>query len=284
MPGVDKKLGVDQTHPIITWAQDRSVFDPLGTQIAKRLVSGGLKVGETLLGSSKDNPGTLMNQMMVPGVAAVAPQALGMVKAKGKALIDKIKSEGLPVSRNGFPSYIDVPNAGQLPDQFIDWSAHSGPEPNIKLEGHPVYEKLMQALEHAQRKYPRLFGHIGGIENVDRGVQDQLKSGSMLGASVPAIGQGKLADKVSYLEFDPEQMLLKGIDPTETVGHELLHNADRLTMGRKMDELYRFVNTLPGGYNANSFEMRANIQGKQFADKLEKELLKRAGARKVPIE
>ena len=57
-----------------------------------------------------------------------------------------------------------------------------------------------------------------------------------------------------------------GIYPqADTVGHELLHSADRLTMGDKaLSELYQFSNKLPGGYDWNAQEIRARMQGAEF--------------------
>lgn len=307
MPGIKVK-GQDPTSPVKKWAEDRSVFDPLYEQIAKRVVGTGMTGLEKLMGDGTD-PSFMMNPMNV-AVAAVKPAHIPFLKARGAEMIKRIKEVGLARKENFEPIHIDVPNTGQLPDNFFDWSQHSGPEPNIKLEGDPIYERIMQALEFGQRKYKRLVGHVFDIEDVDKAVQDaagkrgQAVLGASVGASPGQAAPGLDTNKISFLEFDPEAIRRKALetftDPAETVGHELLHTADRITMGDSVPtikgnpsqrELYEFANTLPGGYDVNSQEIRAREQGKKFLKKFQEDLLKRGelmalpvGGRKVPIK
>ena len=115
--------------------------------------------------------------------------------------------------------------------------------------------ELIEALEFAQKRWPRLFGQLTGITNVDP------RSPGRLGEFEPQWTRtGRLG-----IEPYPAEKLAKypyrglGSFPS-TIGHELLHAADNLTIPEFYDR-YVFSAGLPGKYLHNSYEIRANRQG-----------------------
>jgi hypothetical protein len=225
-----------------------------------------------------------------PLVAAVKPHLIGKLREHGKSIIDKLKAEGLEKRAMGFrPPDINIP-----PEQLPKWKGPSGKEyvdwekvprvPNL-----PVPREMVESLEYAQKRYPRVFGHLANITDVDS--YNQLRSGNrVLGSSAPVVPSFVPDDlkalnpnfeKLSTLQLSPH-VLGRQADPAlqtaKTTGHELLHAADRLVDPKNMDSKYKFSESLPGGYNANNYEIRANLQGDKFAD----ELMNSKG-RKVPI-
>ena len=159
-------------------------------------------------------------------------------------------------------------------------------EKGFSETGNPVPSELMEVLEFAQQKYPRLFGHIGRVKevpkelqvsspegrfNVKHGQVDHFpgKSRYMELQLNPVPYKNRLGDVEKYgVKFGPD-----AFDPTlhsfpANLGHELLHVADKLAYPDMMEK-YRFSNTLPGGYKANAFEFRAKNAGESFMKKFE---------------
>lgn len=175
-------------------------------------------------------------------VAAGGPANIPKLKASGLALLEKVKAEGLlPKGMGG--------------------------------EGSVLNEQALKALEYAQKRYPRLFGHLTSISDIDLGTKMRNAGKEVLGGST---GVGNLdaaragrdiahAPKLSSLELNPT-----GATP-HTIGHELLHTADRLTMGKEFDKAYEASQKLPPvftedgryitPYRGSSQEVRARNAG-----------------------
>ena len=160
-------------------------------------------------------------------------------------------------------------------------------EKGFSETGNPVPSELMQVLEFAQQKYPRLFGHIGRVKEVPKELQVASPEGKFTikhGQVEHWNGPGRYMElninPVPYenrigdaaekygIKFGPD-----ATDPTlrsfpATLGHEMLHIADQLAYPDMMRK-YNFSNTLPGVYRGNSFEYRAKNAGESFMKKFE---------------
>jgi hypothetical protein len=112
------------------------------------------------------------------------------------------------------------------------------------------------------------------ITNVDDFVKlKSILSGRATTAqTIPNLGQHKFPK----LSIDPSLTSPSG--QANTVGHELLHVADMLTDPQVVKK-YEFFNTLPGGYNTNSMEVRARLMGDMFSEALARH--KAGGPRRV---
>ena len=165
-------------------------------------------------------------------LAGVPPGEIAGLRAGGKAMLEKLKASGV------LPSY-----------------EHGG-------KGVPLPPELMNVLEFAQKRYPRLFGHVLNISDVPEVMGDK-GSGDVL---VKGLQQRLGGTKFSSLSVNPLHRYPSQRNFANTVGHELLHTADQIA-DPNFAEKYRFANTLPGGYGANSAEIRARNQGARFAEK-----------------
>lgn len=213
--------------------QNASVFDPLYKTLLRKATS---MVG-------LDDPVNSVMTAASPAVmvAGVSPDKIPYLKQAGRALLDRVKSEGV---------YEHIAGGAKVPST-----------PPTKL---PSY--VVDSLEYAQKKYPRLFGHLTDIRDIDM-IQKLNQEGTgnvTLGSQLP-VNQATAKGKFSILELNPTYAT------PHTVGHELYHVADQLTRPDKFREMYNFANTLPGGYSANSHEILANIQGDKFQNAFTKQ-------------
>lgn len=162
-----------------------------------------------------------------PLLAGVKPEGIRILKKLGLKRLEEVKKFGLPFGKA-----------------------------NTDASLNP---STMEALEYAQKRYPRLFGHIYSVTDIDPRTADIFGGSHMVrGAST----QSPLNPKFSRLELNP-----KLSNPT-TIGHELLHSADMIATPKEMGQRYQFFNDLPGGYNANSMEIRARNMGDILVEKL----------------
>lgn len=146
----------------------------------------------------------------------------------------------------------------------------------LKSVGH-FPEHIVEALEFAQKRWPRLFGHVVNIDKLND-YKAPYSGGIPAAASSENVGpeamnawrratsknsqfqpMSKSTGEFSRLGFDPNYVK-DYPSATNIVGHELLHAADSITMP-DAQQMYNFANKLPGGYLANSQEMRARLQG-----------------------
>jgi hypothetical protein len=264
-------------------------MDPLYQQILKRVVGGGLDIAEFFAGDPKD-PTTYLTPLAGPAVAAVKPELIGKLREHGADIIKKLKAEGLERRAMGFrPPDVSIP-----PEKLPKWKLRDGKEvidwqKVPRVPNRPIPPEMMEALEFAQKKYPRIFGHLTTVADVD--AYNQLMTGQRtLGSSgpvVPSLVPESLKalnpdiEKLSSLHLSPS-VIKRQADPAyqvaNTTGHELLHTADRIVDPKNFTDKYKFSQELPGGYDANNFEIRANLQGDKFANDLQK-----TKSRKVPI-
>lgn len=174
-----------------------------------------------------------------PLVAHGGPSNIPALKAAGKAMVEKIRAHGL-----------EQRSFGIRPNTTV---VSKIPAPNT-----PVPEPLMQALEFAQQKYPRLFGHITDLADVDA-LTKIVNLGSNVRGSVRSAAGA--TPKLSKMALSPE------LATPRTVGHELLHVADRITRP-DFDKAYGYSMGLPGGYGSSAYEIRANNAGDSMALKM----------------
>jgi hypothetical protein len=180
------------------------------------------------------------------GIAVGGGTALPALKAHGADLIEQLlqaktlekESLGIPLRGNKFnpPGY----------------------DPTV-----PLPDTMQQALVYAQKRWPRLFGHVTKITDVD--AIHQLGSGQNTLGLTRETQPGSLTGP---LQLSPSVHARNNADPANTVGHELLHVADRLAIPN-MQEKYQQSNALFGGYDANSYEVRARNQGANMAKEMQ---------------
>lgn len=202
--------------------------------------------------------------MPTPLVAGVPPHLIPVIKARGKQLIEKIKDVGLERRVMGLQPTRPVKNIGEI----LGLSGIREPMPNV-----PASKDVITALEAAQKRYPRVFGHLAEITDVD--MHTQLTNPGTVGVNkgVPRT-YSRLWMEGLPQEADPykfSRLGLKAGGPmgtANTVGHELLHAADRIMDPIDLDQKYQFFSSLPGGYDANSMEIRARLMGEKFAERL----------------
>lgn len=236
-----RKAGPGPSIRAATWGERmgtkaQDVYESLAQQPLSRITD---MLGMTDIQGVVDNASD-PNQVL-GAVAAGGPGAIAGLKAGGKALLAKIKKEGLRQS----------PAQGRF-------NAFTGEALEQRLPTRPPKE-LINALTFAQEKYPRLFGHLTSITDINRSMvaPNRMTLGSSSNVNIP---------KRSNLRLNPDSAAAARKSYPETVGHELLHTADRITRP-DMDQLYAFANTLPGGYATNSAEYRARNAGESFNKK-----------------
>lgn len=221
---------------------------------------GDTPVGNILLSYATSGvPGAGSSSGVMPAVTGYLPSELPEMRAAGFNRIMRAAKEGLERRVFGYPS-TDTPKS------------------NI-----PLNDRTIQILRIMQERWPRVFAHVQDLSDTD--VLQKLRgigSGtSILGASGPLpqrlasqIPSHWKADKLSTYRLSPEAIdrrMLAGHTEEEslinTVGHELLHVADRIRLGGKMQPAYELANR--SGRAGNIFEQRAEAFGKRFEDIVE---------------
>jgi hypothetical protein len=278
-------------------AEQESVFDPLHETLLKKAVRA----------MGYDQPESAMESLFPasPLVAGVAPSMIPALRAKGKALLDKVLKEGLEQRSMGMRTIKDL-------DRKWDFDRKGLPIPDdVYYPNDPVPEELAKALTYAQRKYPRIFGHLDDISQVDA-LNQSKTGGRVMGQITPvnewvppaervnpdAFEEAFKNTKFSKLGLNPKLMEVVESEPASTVGHELLHAADNIVNPNWANSGYQKSMELPGGYSGSAFEARANVQGERFAnamkgvpnpkpkslDAIEEELLSRHKPELSPLD
>lgn len=236
------------------WAdpQQTSVMDPLWVQVARRTAS--------LTGLDDPQSAVMQGATGTPLVAGVKPELIPALRRRGELLLQQIL-------KNGLPGYDPRRNVGTLAKA-------------------PIFEDV---LKFAQEKYPRLFGHILDIGEItpmqNLAMSAKISPGNIAftkGLTSPfgdenvnaLLGAHNVTrpSKFSAIDITQESPLHfimphpDQADMARTFGHELTHAADAL-VDRNAMEKYKFAQGLPGGYVANSAEIRANMQGDRFLKK-----------------
>lgn len=241
-----------------------SVFDPLYKTLMRKATSlAGL-----------DDPQSMVMQSLAPSplIARVPPNEIAALRGAGKALLDRVLKDGLeersiggrPMTSDGLTKWMSLDNAARhpIPEEFY-------------VPRKPVPPDLANALIHAQRKYPRIFGHIRDIADVDSMTKLNSFPGEVLGSQsfehkfVPPDGLAPTG--FSNMGFNPETIAKFDKGAASTVGHELLHHADNIVNPKRAVEGYEASMRLPSGdwgsaYKGSAFEARANVQGERFAN------------------
>jgi hypothetical protein len=145
-----------------------------------------------------------------------------------------------------------------------------GAETIAHLKDNKVFpEHVIEALEMAQKRWPRLFGHTSEILPMTAGAKPG--PGPLpVGTSNPSVvdtetlrelypGMKKDTGLISYMKLNADKIKDKNT-AAQVIGHEMLHGADAIVDPESIDK-YLFANDLPGGYHANSQEIRARLQG-----------------------
>ena len=225
--------------PKLPWWADpkkESVTDPLLATLARRAVS--------LTGLDDPQSQVLQAGIPVPLVAGVKPSQIPILKKTGKALLERVKREGLQQQY-----YPGIP--ASLPPTYV-----------------PTPKELGEVLEFAQKRYPRIFGHITDIADVDR--TNQLTAGPFSEVRGTSGAAENPTGKFSFLGLSPRKAWVNTpskAEFAETVGHELSHNIQRLMDPKYHTEKSEFFQKLPGGYVASSKEVLARLGGESFAKK-----------------
>ena len=217
-----------------------SVFDPAAERIAKKALRGLT----SFIAGSDPQEQVMSAAMPAPLVAAVKPHLIPALRKAGEKVVESVRTKGLAPRILGmhpkvpYDIYGDVLKLKEVPAPYT-----------------PAPQELINTLEFAQKRYPRLFGHVTDIADIDSLTKAQNPWGVVAGGQQ---GTGKF----SALSFNP------GVpDVSRSVGHELLHAADQIVdpnAGKK----YAFFNTLPGGYAANSMEVRARNMGDKLVERM----------------
>lgn len=247
------------------WQEPPSVFDPLSTTLLRR-------VGHFMGADDPDN--TVLN-LVNPMIAVGGPEAIPAIKQRGadlvKALLERAKMPRYSLGAN-------LEEEAAKSPQY--WKNYKG---QLNTD---IPEPLAKAMTYAQQRWPRVFGHIHNIGDVDSSTAIQYFPGTVRGESgnIVASKGGKITPTgLSKIGVSPSGIehvaKMDGVDPapeySKVFGHELLHSADRLVRPNLFDELYGFTNKDPWGYAGNSSEIRANLFGeryKQIVDAIEKHL------------
>jgi hypothetical protein len=234
---------------------------------------------------------------LIPGgvneaVTAFLPKLLPEVRASGRTMIDKIAEKGLEQRALGIR-----PRRPESMGKPLSQTTEAD------YKNTPLNDDQIEVLRIAQQRWPRLFGHVREMTEVDALSQLKTMFGT-LGTSgpknakllTPAEQAGIIKpDSLSRIGFDPSVMSRVGKDQAidefaKTVGHELLHSKDRLTMGNpKMIQGYQHAEGVVG-YKNNPYEVRARNMGDRFK-KIVEETKKAGGNRsflgknvRVPLE
>jgi hypothetical protein len=128
---------------------------------------------------------------------------------------------------------------------------------------------IAEGLEFAQKRWPRLFGHLtevstpsaDSLKKYPRGIAFNVPlsehATKLMQSMYP--GMQKQTGRFSAIELNPKALTNSG-DAVETVGHELLHAADNLVRP-DYGPIMQLAENLPGGYPVSSHELRARAQG-----------------------
>lgn len=184
----------------------------------------------TGLGLEEQRPGDLAGALGSGAGLAVSIYPGLLAKARGLAILNKLKRDGLPLVAMG-----------------------------QEMGTRHIPSELMNALEMAQKRWPRLFGHLDEITDLD--LLDNMR-GKTLGVTAP--GRGLPPDNknlTSKLRVSADKFYGNQDEAYNTVGHELTHAADFLRKGKDAVESYKYSQKLPGDYNASAAELRARLQG-----------------------
>jgi hypothetical protein len=159
-------------------------------------------------------------------ITAFHPAALRAVRASGQSLAERIAKEGLEKTSLGLPVYTPplgkfTREHGNTPGIMDKWKAVRRP----RLNTHPNPE-VTDAIQIAQQRWPRLFGHVIDIKDLDYFSELKYGSGNLQGMRQPPTRNLDAPLGTSLIRLNPET------EPT-TIAHEMLHAADALTMGDK---------------------------------------------------
>lgn len=196
----------------------------------------GIAVGT---GIEEQQPGDPAGAIGALGaVSAITPK---MARTLGSALIDKLKAT----------RRLEVPTPLNLKTmQSADASV-------------PISDEFMEALEFAQKRWPRLFGHLDDIQYLPLKYADEdgyVRAGVTAGMRRKWDEKGLPTNTSSKMFIAPERASNKD-EAFNTVGHELLHVADNLRKGHEGVVTSVMVGGLPSGYSGGSHEVRARLQG-----------------------
>ena len=133
-----------------------------------------------------------------------------------------------------------------------------------RLRRSGMNKDLFEVLEFAQQKYPRLFGHIQGV-NQDAPTPLVDKIMDFLG--LPPVRSGfqtsSFPKGTSVLHLNPT---MTGREAVKAVGHELTHVAQQARFPKHFGKSYdSLLDTF--GYRNNPFERTATATEKSFAKK-----------------
>lgn len=130
---------------------------------------------------------------------------------------------------------------------------------------------LLQALQAAQGKYPRLFGHVNdALTHEPAPFMDRLRElfgktpKSPFPSHVRGATMGPIGSKYSTVMFRND---LKGADAYNVVAHELAHVAQQLRAPLKAQPRYVQAEKV-FGYENNPYELNANTAGLNFVRRM----------------
>lgn len=130
----------------------------------------------------------------------------------------------------------------------------------------PLSPEQAAALQYAQQRFPRLMGHVTGIGAIEP---------ELAGVAGGAYSPQTLNPKFGYIRLNPAYA------DASTLGHELNHAADSLAIPNASEQ-YESFNALPGGYAANSHEIRARNAGDTFQRHFDLHQLTEGKFKKLP--
>lgn len=177
------------------------------------------------------------------------PNALKMLRQRGAKTVEKVIEEGL-----------EKRSIGGRPKDILN-PIHRGKD--LKdipfVENKQLPEEPLQALSIAQQRWPRLFGHLNEVADVDAMLQlNSLAKGKVTRGT---LGPGGLTNHPQGYKLGK-----MGLDPRyanpDAVGHELLHLKDKIL--NPNEDLEYGINSLVHGYENNPSEVRARAMGARF--------------------
>lgn len=175
----------------------------------------------------------------------------------------------------------DDPLGGLTPGPVAPLVARGGPKaiPRLKKWGETLTQaakrngfssEVTEALDFAQQRYPRLFGHLSSIGRIGedarpttlmRTLHHEPKRTSL---QINPNPQSHKPNRLPML-LHPELF-----SEPASVGHELLHTADNVTMPDMAKAYNASLALRPFGYNGSSFEYRAKNAAESFYNKFQK--------------
>lgn len=179
------------------------------------------------------------------------PGALQHLRKRGAKTVENIIEEGL-----------ERRTLGTRPKDWLNplHEKKSPSDPSIPLAPNVnLPEDVLNAVSIAQQRWPRLFGHLNEVADVDAyqkmasGAAGNVTRGTLGPATLPGNPQ---AYKLGKMGLDP-----KWANP-DTVGHELLHLKDKIL--NPFEDVEYGVNSLVHGYKNNPQEVRARAMGTRF--------------------